>query len=462
MKKRVVSLCLALSMLLMAMPGLGGITAAADSERVWGIDAATIYAGYFNEHIETDKVENTYAAQYGITTSNTYCYNTSDLIEKSASTLQKEAVSFNVKRSVAAMSEVGTFEFTQADAPGGTAPAAMNSGVYEIDVDFANYFGAAGNQAQYVLTGKAGEATVDLAAVNFDYDSKTVSLAAADGTKTGTAFTMTMNAKTASPGYLRLNVDMDNHTVSAYVAAYADAASIGTAPELSDCTSLGTVSFDSAVSQLTAMDVQAINKAEDWSCNIHSIYSLQVSKVKAGEPVDPPTTYAVTVNAGEGGTAAMTDPASGTAFEEGTRITIKATANSGYTFAGWRAEGIDLTSTAEEVIFTMPANAVTITANFTESATESDLSVTFDPQDILTVYRTVNPGTDETGKEISGTQPTWLPANAGITVYPTEIYGYTQNILNAANTHRKLSFYTAYRSNKGYTKGIEFDVTPKS
>ena len=42
MKKRVVSLCLALSMLLMAMPGLGGITAAADYERILGIYAATI------------------------------------------------------------------------------------------------------------------------------------------------------------------------------------------------------------------------------------------------------------------------------------------------------------------------------------------------------------------------------------------------------------------------------------
>ena len=65
----------------------------------------------------------------------------------------------------------------------------------------------------------------------------------------------------------------------------------------------------------------------------------------------------------EGGTA--TDLTNGSPYTEGTKVNIKVEANEGYEFVNWTAPaGVFGNTTAVETIFTMPAQNVTVTANF--------------------------------------------------------------------------------------------------
>jgi hypothetical protein len=67
----------------------------------------------------------------------------------------------------------------------------------------------------------------------------------------------------------------------------------------------------------------------------------------------------------EGGTA--TDLTNESPYAENAEVSIKAEANEGYEFVNWTAPaGIFVNTTATETIFTMPAQNVTITANFEE------------------------------------------------------------------------------------------------
>jgi hypothetical protein len=67
----------------------------------------------------------------------------------------------------------------------------------------------------------------------------------------------------------------------------------------------------------------------------------------------------------EGGTA--TDLTNASPYEEGTEVSIKAEANEGYEFVNWIAPlGVFGNATAAETTFTMPAQNVTVTANFEE------------------------------------------------------------------------------------------------
>ncbi|MCR4919366.1 MAG: InlB B-repeat-containing protein [Prevotella sp.] len=60
------------------------------------------------------------------------------------------------------------------------------------------------------------------------------------------------------------------------------------------------------------------------------------------------------------------DVTSGTTFAEGTELYASASANEGYSFAGWTATGITLSdSESTDLDIEMPANDVTLTANFT-------------------------------------------------------------------------------------------------
>jgi len=66
-----------------------------------------------------------------------------------------------------------------------------------------------------------------------------------------------------------------------------------------------------------------------------------------------------------GGTA--TDLTSASPYAEGTEVSIKADANEGYGFVNWTAPaGVFGNATAAETTFTMPAQNVTVTANFEE------------------------------------------------------------------------------------------------
>ncbi len=78
-------------------------------------------------------------------------------------------------------------------------------------------------------------------------------------------------------------------------------------------------------------------------------------------------TYTVTVNgsyAGETGAGS---------YLAGESVTVSAGERAGYSFAGWTAEGVDLAdASAENVTFTMPANDVTLTAEWDYIVTPGD------------------------------------------------------------------------------------------
>ena len=78
-------------------------------------------------------------------------------------------------------------------------------------------------------------------------------------------------------------------------------------------------------------------------------------------------TYTVTVNgsyAGETGAGS---------YLAGASVTVRAGERAGYSFAGWTAEGVDLADeSAENVTFTMPANDVTLTAEWDYIVTPGD------------------------------------------------------------------------------------------
>ena len=84
------------------------------------------------------------------------------------------------------------------------------------------------------------------------------------------------------------------------------------------------------------------------------------AEVVVGQPVQ---TFVLTVIAGAYGSVSGT--ASGN-YTTGTAVSITATANSGYRFTGWTVAGATIAggNTANPATFNMPANAVTITANF--------------------------------------------------------------------------------------------------
>jgi uncharacterized repeat protein (TIGR02543 family) len=78
--------------------------------------------------------------------------------------------------------------------------------------------------------------------------------------------------------------------------------------------------------------------------------------------IPPPQTYAFTAVAGAGGSVSGT---AGGNYEQGETISVTAAANNGYHFSGWTANGVTLADgAANPAVFAMPANAVTLTANF--------------------------------------------------------------------------------------------------
>ena len=93
----------------------------------------------------------------------------------------------------------------------------------------------------------------------------------------------------------------------------------------------------------------------------------------------PPITYELTMTADPvmGGTA--TDLTADSPYVEGAEVSIKAVANEGYQFVNWSvtAGGFD-NANAAETTFTMPAEAVTVTANF-ELIPTYELTMTADP-----------------------------------------------------------------------------------
>ena len=68
----------------------------------------------------------------------------------------------------------------------------------------------------------------------------------------------------------------------------------------------------------------------------------------------------------------VTNGTGGGSYAEGAIVTVTANDKSGYTFTGWRGAGVTFAdATAKTTTFTMPANAVTISANYRQNSSGS-------------------------------------------------------------------------------------------
>jgi len=103
-------------------------------------------------------------------------------------------------------------------------------------------------------------------------------------------------------------------------------------------------------------------------------YALGMIDEFPAPPVEPDTyTLTMAVNPAAGGTA--TDVTGQSPYEEGTAVSISATANTGYVFTNWTASaGSFVYADNPSTTFTMPGSDVTVTANFEAIAGSVDLT----------------------------------------------------------------------------------------
>ncbi len=96
------------------------------------------------------------------------------------------------------------------------------------------------------------------------------------------------------------------------------------------------------------------------------------------------TTYTLTVNVSPSGAGTVTLDPPGSTYTAGTKVTLTATANSGYTFSSWSG---DLSGTQNPATITMDSNK-TVTANFTQQQQQQQytLSVSVNPNGSGVVY----------------------------------------------------------------------------
>jgi hypothetical protein len=92
--------------------------------------------------------------------------------------------------------------------------------------------------------------------------------------------------------------------------------------------------------------------------------ALVAGMVGCGE-VTPPTRYSLAMAVAPAGNGTATDLTNAAPYTAGTGVSIKAVAATGYRFGNWTAPaGTFANASAAETIFTMPAQNVTVTANF--------------------------------------------------------------------------------------------------
>jgi hypothetical protein len=111
------------------------------------------------------------------------------------------------------------------------------------------------------------------------------------------------------------------------------------------------------VADETANDGQAVQ----WISGEISIpFDLTIESLPGG------ATFVVTMAVAPAGTGTATDVSGAASYTQGTTVSIKAVAAAGYHFSHWTAapDVVFGNANAKETTFTMPAAAVTVTANF--------------------------------------------------------------------------------------------------
>ena len=248
-----------------------------------------------------------------------------------------------------------------------------------------------------VNTAKADQKAPDAFTLTFawngDNETLTATIPAVEGAEysfDGTTWSDSNTKTDCQPstqytGYIRMK-ETETHNASPATSSTA------TSPELKPETYTITASAGTGGSITPTGDV-TVNKGEDKTFTItpdegYEIANVQVDGVSVtvtdnsytftgvqenhsisvtfrktgGEPV--PETYTVTLS-GTGINAT-----GGGSYEAGQTVTVTAGTRSGYTFQSWTTTGVELTDpTNASVSFTMPANDVTLTANWTANST---------------------------------------------------------------------------------------------
>ena len=162
------------------------------------------------------------------------------------------------------------------------------------------------------------------------------------------------NSVTMTAGKKTLTITADSK--SAYVGDSAPALTYTVTGLVGSdtLTTAPTLSYASTPDMSKAGEVQILISGAEAGDN----YDIQY--VNGTLTVTTRPTYLVTVNGGTGGGS----------YEAGATVTVTAGTRSGYTFQSWTTTSVELTDpTNASVSFTMPANDVTLTANWTANST---------------------------------------------------------------------------------------------
>ena len=126
--------------------------------------------------------------------------------------------------------------------------------------------------------------------------------------------------------------------------------------------------------QKTAADVNVDGLINVLDVTLLMQYALGIIEEFPTPPVVPDT-YALTMAASPSAGGTATDITGESPYEEGTEVSISATANTGYVFTNWTApSGTFVYADSSATTFTMPGNDVTVTANFEAIAGSVDLT----------------------------------------------------------------------------------------
>ena len=115
-----------------------------------------------------------------------------------------------------------------------------------------------------------------------------------------------------------------------------------------------------------------------------------------------PPTYELTMAVSPVGSGTATDETNAGPYEEGALVSIQAAANEGYRFVNWTAPaGVFGNATEEETTFTMPDQALTVTASFELIPPTYELTMAVAPVDSGTATDETNAGPYEEGALVS-------------------------------------------------------------
>ena len=192
-----------------------------------------------------------------------------------------------------------------------------------------------------------------------------------------------------------------------------------------------------------------------YSCSTEEEESITpVVQTPQPEPEPEPVEYTLTVSAAEGGTVST----EGGTFDEGTEVTITATASDGYRFTGW--EGSD--STNESLTVTLNSNQTyqalfelipiyTLTVTTNEGGTVSTEGGEFEDGTEIEITATANEGYRFTGWEGNDSTNETLT----ITLNSNQTYQALFELIpiNTTDINNDLSVFN-YDINKDYTEQI--------